>query len=544
MGGEISVESEPQRGSVFSFTVVFRDTCQPAHKSEVKMVGLGIDQVAEETTSQVICSPLNILVAEDNLVNQKLVVKLLQKQGHTVELAANGENVLELVEIETWPEMVFNGVETNHQRQRRPCSMKGSIRRRIKISKKEIRRRALAVAEQISSESNSRYELIQMLVPLGLAAVGEQLQREVEKLTGKSYERDEGVLRRWGSNPGSVYLGGQKLGIEVPRVRDISQRCEVALESYKALQAPKNIDERVYRSLVNGLSSRNYSEVAETVPETFGISKSAVSVRFKKATAARLAELMERDLGTEDIISIFIDGKHLAETDMILALGITMKGEKIPLGFIEASAENSMVCKEFLLKLIARGLSVEREILFIIDGAKGLHKGIKDVFGTKAIIQRCQWHKRENVVSYLSKEQAAIFRKKLQVAYEQPTHDKAKAKLKLVQKELLLLNQSAAASLDEGLEETLTLHRLGLMEQLGCSFKTTNCIESLNRQVAIRTDRVCYWKNSEQRQRWIAMALLEIEPSLNKVKGSAALPLLRSRMSESLNSAVKFKLAA
>ena len=169
--------------------------------------------------------------------------------------------------------------------------MKGSIRRRIKISKKEIRRRALAVAEQISSESNSRYELIQMLVPLGLAAVGEQLQREVEKLTGKSYERDEGVLRRWGSNPGSVYLGGQKLGIEVPRVRDISQRCEVALESYKALQAPKNIDERVYRSLVNGLSSRNYSEVAETVPETFGISKSAVSVRFKKATAARLAEL-------------------------------------------------------------------------------------------------------------------------------------------------------------------------------------------------------------------------------------------------------------
>ena len=225
-----------------------------------------------------------------------------------------------------------------------------------------------------------------------------------------------------------------------------------------------------------------------------------------------------------------MDGKHLAEIDMVLALGITIDGEKVTLGFVETSTENATVCKEFLQKLIDRGLSVESEILFIIDGAKGLHKGIKGVFGAKAIIQRCQWHKRENVVSYLSDEHADIFRKKLQRAYEQRTYERAKARLMLIRKELSIINQSAVASLDEGLEETLTLHRLGLFKQLGRSFKTTNCIEALNRQVAIRTDRVSYWKNSEQRRRWVAMAVLEIEPSLKKVNGFASLGTLRAKM--------------
>lgn len=408
--------------------------------------------------------------------------------------------------------------------------MRRRVRKALKISKKEMRRRTLGIVEQIASESEGRYELIQMLIPLGLAAVGDQLQLEVERLTGKRYERDEGTLRRWGSNSGSVYLGGQKVGIEVPRVRDVVQKLEVPLDSYQALQEPKIINDQVYRALVNGLSSRRYAEVAEKVPETFGISKSAISLRFKNATAARLAEVMERDLSKEDIVAVFVDGKHFAEADMVLALGITLAGNKIPLGFVETTTENATVCKEFFQGLIARGLSSEQEMLFIIDGAKGLRKGIKQVFGSKAIIQRCQWHKRENVLSYLNKELAVTFRSKLQAAYEQPTYEKAKARLMLIRKELSLINQSAVASLDEGLEETLTLHRLGVMQELGRSFKTTNCIESLNRQIAIRTGRVSYWKNSEQRQRWIAMALIEIAPSLNKVAGHASLKLLREKM--------------
>ena len=152
------------------------------------------------------------------------------------------------------------------------------------------------------------------------------------------------------------------------------------------------------------------------------------------------------------------------------------------------------------------------------------------VLGEKAIIQRCQWHKRENVVSYLPKKHQATFRRKLQAAYEAPTYNAAKKKLQSIRNELKLINESAASSLDEGLEETLTLHRLGLFKQLGRSFKSTNCIENLNRQIEAYLKRVCRWHNSNQRRRWIASALIEISPRLNKVCGHKSLLLLREKM--------------
>ncbi|MBN4053152.1 transposase [bacterium AH-315-L15] len=172
------------------------------------------------------------------------------------------------------------------------------------------------------------------------------------------------------------------------------------------------------------------------------------------------------------------------------------------------------------------------KILFVIDGSKGLRKGIQTVFRERAVVQRCQWHKRENVVAYLPKCEQAHFRKKLQKAYEQTSYVKAKQKLGVFRNELRLINESAVHSLDEGLEETLMLHRLGLFEQLGISLKTTNCIESLNSQLGQYTRRVTYWKNSNQRQRWVATALLETEPSLRKVKGYRFLPALRISMEQ------------
>ena len=180
--------------------------------------------------------------------------------------------------------------------------------------------------------------------------------------------------------------------------------------------------------------------------------------------------------------------------------------------------------------LVGRGLGIEQEILCVIDGAPGIGKALKDVLGDKAIIQRCQWHKRENVLSYLPKMLQEKFRMKLQAAYEQPTYEKAKARLMTIRKELQLVNESAVASLDEGLEETLTLHRLGLFKELGKSFKTTNCIENVNRGIQRCTGRVCRWQNSNQRQRWLASALLELEPKLRRVDGYKFLQLLRERM--------------
>jgi len=220
---------------------------------------------------------------------------------------------------------------------------------------------------------------------------------------------------------------------------------------------------------------------------------------------------------------------------MIIALGVTMTGEKIPLGFIQAGSENERVVKEFLRVLIDRGLRIDEGILCIIDGAKGLHSAIRKVFAQKALIQRCQWHKRENVVSYLPKSQQSTWRRKLQRAYEKPTYEEARTALNRLKPELKLLNESALASLEEGFEETLTLHRLGLFAQLGISLKTTNCIESVMSLVSQYTDKVDCWKNSSQKHRWIASALLEIEPRLRRIKGYRYLPALRNALKQRLH---------
>jgi putative transposase len=168
--------------------------------------------------------------------------------------------------------------------------------------------------------------------------------------------------------------------------------------------------------------------------------------------------------------------------------------------------------------------------LGIIDGAQGLRKALQTVFGRRAVVQRCQWHKRENVTSYLPKTQQATWRRKLQVAYEQPTYEQTKAARLALRTELRRLNTSAAASLDEGFEDTLTRHRLGLFHALGVSLKTTNCLESLNAQLGQVTDKVDRWRTSDQKQRWVATALLTIEPRLRRITGYRHLLLLRTTL--------------
>ena len=408
--------------------------------------------------------------------------------------------------------------------------MKRRVIQTEKGSKSQERNGQLQVVQESSEGLDSRLELIQMLIPLGLKAVEEELQAEVARLVGERYSREQSDKKRWGCNPGSVYLGEHKVPVAVPRVRDVAAQAEVPLATYRALQDPRRIEARVLAHVLNGISTRKFERAAEAIPACFGISRSSVSRRFVRATAKRLAAFSRRDLSREDIVAIFIDGKRFAEADMILALGVTAEGKKILLGFIEAATENYVVCRDFLNDLVARGLRTEQEILFIIDGAKGLYNGIKAVLREKALIQRCQWHKRENVLQYLSPSQAEDFRSKLQAAYEQPTYERAKASLATIQKELTLINASAVRSLQEGLEETLTLHRLGLFKELGTSFKTTNCIESVHRQIGLYTDRVSHWKTSDQRQRWLAAACLEIEPRLRRVKGHRHLEALRQAM--------------
>ncbi len=386
-------------------------------------------------------------------------------------------------------------------------------------------------------ELDVRVELIQALIPIGLEAVNETLQQEVSQLAGERYSRDGGVpgYARWGAQRGSVYLADQKVAIAVPRVRDRRRGQEVPLSAYQALQDPRRAEDASLRKVLKGLSCRDYEPCVDAVSETFGLSSSSMSRRFKRASGKKLAELAERDLSGYDIVALFLDGKTFGDDAMVIALGVTMKGEKVVLGFVQTATENERVCSQFLRSLVERGLNVETGVLCVIDGAKGLRKAVDKVFGAKAAVQRCQWHKRENVVRYLSTSQQATFRRKLQRAYDQPTYSKAKAGLKKVRAELGLLNQSAVASLDEGFEETLTVHRLGLFKELGRSFKTTNCIENLNSLIGNRTGKVDRWRNSEQKHRWLATAILDIEPRLRTVVGYRHLPRLRAALQSSSN---------
>jgi putative transposase len=396
-------------------------------------------------------------------------------------------------------------------------------------------------AEGKRDELNTRVAMIQALIPLGLEAVHELLQQEVTRLAGPRYRRTGGLpgYARWGGQPGSLYLADQKVAVHVPRVRDTNRDQEVPLANYHALQDPRRANDAALRKVLKGLSCRDYESCVDAVPETFGLSPSSLSRRFQRASAKKLAELAERDLSGYDVVAIFLDGKTFGDDEMLIALGVTLQGQKVVLGFVQTATENEGVCSRFLRSLLDRGLGIERGVLCVIDGAKGLRKAVGRVFGNRAVVQRCQWHKRENVVRYLPTGRQATFRRKLQHAYDRPTYGQAKAALKRVRSELKLLNESAVGSLDEGLEETLTLHRLGLFKELGRSFKTTNCIENLNALIANRTGKVDCWRNSEQKHRWLATALLEIEPRLRRVCGHPQLVRLRSALQLSRKGSVE-----
>lgn len=402
-----------------------------------------------------------------------------------------------------------------------------------------IRKGAISVRELAEDEENddTRIALIQALIPLGLRAVNDELQNEVIKLAGDRYSREEETkdIVRWGSQDGSVYLQDVKVKVRVPRIRNKRSRREVPLESYNKLQEPMEGDKRLLDKVLLGLSCHRYAETAQLIPEVFGVSASAVSQRYIKASSRKLKEFNCRRLEQYDIVTIILDGKTFTQEQIVIAVGITMSGEKVFLGFIQTATENAAVCKEFLQSLIERGLSYEQGLLFVIDGSKGFKKAITDVYNGYAMIQRCQWHKRENVVGYLLKSEQAAWRERLQNAYEQSTYEDVYESLQRCRRDLARINKSALASLDEGFEETLTLHRLGLFPELGRSLKTTNCLESINAQISRLTKRVTYWKTSDQKHRWIAAALLNIEPRLNRIQGYKALPKLRKALQQTLN---------
>ncbi len=410
----------------------------------------------------------------------------------------------------------------------------GSFLRRVRKRKRSFGEvRILSREEYEGMELDAKVEAIRGLIPLGLMHIQELLDQEVLALAGPPRARGDGAPgTRYGSNPGSVRVGGQRVPIRVPRVR--GKRGELPLRSYQALRGSGQADELLLRRVLYGISCRNYAAAAEEIPGALGLSSSSVSRAFVAASAAKLKEFQERDLSGDRFVALFLDGKSFADTTLVIALGVTSNGEKRFLGLVETDTENERVLTPFLRSLLDRGLDVSSGILVVIDGGKGLRAAVKKAMKKRASVQRCMWHKRENVVSYLSKSEQKHWRRRLQRAYDRPTYEEAKVALSALHRELEEKNQSAAASLAEGMEETLTLHRLGVYAVLGQSFKTTNCLESANALIEERCSKVDSWKNSNQRQRWLATALLEIEPRLRRVRGWRHLPKLEAALAREL----------
>ena len=335
-------------------------------------------------------------------------------------------------------------------------------------------------------EVDAKVELIRSLVPLGLMHIEELLDEEVTALAGERYARKAPSVggRRHGSNPGTVGLAGQRVPIRVPRIRHVTES-EIPLRSYEALHGDRAVNDLLLRRVLYGISCRNYAAAAEAIPRAIGLSGSTVSRAFIQASATKLRELQERDLSGEDVVALVLDGKTFAEATMVVALGITMTGDKRFLGVVETDTENEKVLTPFLRSLVERGLDVSQGLLVIVDGGKGLRAAVRKAFRHRALVQRCQWHKRENVVSYLAKSEQPVWRQRLQRAYNRPEYDEALAALKSLQHELEDRNQSAAGSLAEGLDETLTLHRLGVYGVLGWYKTSGRPVPLCDREVTV-----------------------------------------------------------
>jgi putative transposase len=281
--------------------------------------------------------------------------------------------------------------------------------------------------------------------------------------------------------------------------------------------------------MLAGLSTRRYSAGLEPVGqvEARATSKSAISHRFIQGTEQKLAELFGRDLSQLDLVAMFIDGVEIAEHCIVVALGVDAEGHKQPLGLWEGTTENKTVCNALLGNLIERGLHVEQPRLFVIDGGKAIRAAVLSTFGSYAVIHRCREHKRRNVLEHLPQAERMFVSRKLNKAWSEPDARRAEAQLRALAKQLETKHPGAAASLLEGLDETLTVTRLGLSGSLLDTFKSTNPIESMISIARDVTGNVKRWKNGKMVVRWMAAGLLDAEKRFRRVKGCRDMPMLR-----------------
>jgi transposase-like protein len=374
-----------------------------------------------------------------------------------------------------------------------------------------------------------REALYDTVIGAGLACVDEVLETERVALCGERYEHlsDRQALRA-GYVASSLVLGGRRVAVQRPRARSVAGR-ELGLPSWREWSTRDPLEQRAVEQMVLGVSTRGYARSLEPLPEAVAvrsISKSAISERFVYGTERKLAELMSRDLRQLRVVALLIDGVHFGEHVVLAAVGVDEQGDKHVLGLREGATENAAAVRALLADLVERGLDPNRALLIVIDGAKALHKAVVEVFGAHGLIQRCREHKKRNVTDALPERLRATVRSAMNQAYATRDIKRARRLLDGLARRLEHQHPSAAASLREGLEETLTVMRLGLPENLERVLSSTNLIENLFSRVREIGHRVKRWQSGTMVLRWTATGVLEAERGFRKLVGYRAMPIL------------------
>jgi putative transposase len=401
--------------------------------------------------------------------------------------------------------------------------------------------RAVRQLEEMASDGNPA---VQMVLPMaemvgwlhkgvgalirqaGLRVMELLMEEEVRERVGeRSQPQADRTANRWGKERGYCVVMGQKVPIDRPRVRTTDDQ-EVRLGSYEMFHRGEPLTETVWEKLMLGLSTRKYGRAVREFAEAYGLEKSAISEHFIEASRVKLKEMMERRLDKTPLCALLIDATPFAGQQMVAALGVRQDGRKTILGIRQGATENATVVGELLGDLVNRGLDFSVLRLYILDGGKALHAAVKKYAGESAPIQRCQVHKRRNVLDHLTDEQKPLVARKLNAAYALEDYVAAKEALNGLHRELMDLNPSAARSLAEGMEETLTVHRLHVPLQLRKTLASTNVIESAFSIVERVCANVKRWHAGDQRERWVGSGLLVAEKQFRRVQGHKQIPIL------------------
>jgi putative transposase len=384
-----------------------------------------------------------------------------------------------------------------------------------------------------------REGLLAASVAVGLEVMAELMDAEVTDLAGpKGKHNPARTAKRHGRQDGSVTLGGRRVPVRRPRVRAVGDdEHELPLTSYDSLVSADLLADGVVARMLGGLSTRGYraglEPVGRGVEQTAtGTSHSAVSRRFVAATAERLDQLLNRPLGGQRWLVVFLDGFGMGEHLLVGALGVTADGTKVPLGVVEGTTENKPVCLRLVTGLRDRGLDPEGGVLFVIDGGKALAAAVRGTFGANALIQRCRRHKERNVLDHLPQAERPVVQRRLRAAWASPDAEQAQHELETLARGLARQRPGAAASLREGLAETLTVNRLGVGGKLLQTLESTNPVESMIEIVRDHAGRVKRWSSGEMALRWAAAGMLAAEAQFRRVKGYQELPALAAALEQ------------